>query len=54
MQVKIAVRLNNLGDALSAAGDHKKEKELVERALVIDERAYGPDHVEVLGLSYRI
>ena len=34
----------NLGIAYGDFGDAKKQKELLERALVIKEKHYGPDH----------
>ncbi len=39
--------LGVLGNVMDAFGDYRKCKELLERALVIKERAYGPDHVQV-------
>ncbi|CAK0821462.1 unnamed protein product [Prorocentrum cordatum] len=36
--------LANLGVACGELGDHCRERELLERALEIQERAYGPDH----------
>jgi tetratricopeptide (TPR) repeat protein len=39
--------LGNLGIAYSALGDPQEQKNLLQRALVIFERYYGPDHVEV-------
>ena len=50
--------LANLGFAYSSSGDANRARELLERALAIDERAYGADHAEVavtltnLGAAY--
>ena len=43
----MAITLTNLGNAYGALGDAAKKKELLERALAIEEAAYGPDHPEV-------
>ena len=54
----VATTLTNLGDAYRALGDSSKARDMLERALAIDERAYGRDHVQVafslgsLGLAY--
>ena len=37
--------MGNLAYALDRVGDYPKAKELLERALSIEERAYGPAHV---------
>ena len=39
--------MNSLGNAFGRLGDFRKMKELLERALLIEERAYGPDHIEI-------
>jgi tetratricopeptide (TPR) repeat protein len=39
--------LNNLGNAYGDLGDHQEKKRLLQRALAIKERYYGPEHVEV-------
>ena len=39
--------LANLGNACGSLGNAAKRKELLERALVIEERHYGPDHAEL-------
>ena len=41
------VVLADLGFACGALGDHAKKKELLERALAINEAAYGPEHTSV-------
>ena len=41
--------LGNLGIAYGALGDAPRKRELLERALRIEERVYGPDHPEVRG-----
>ena len=43
----MAITLTNLGDAYRYLGDAAKSRDLLERALAIDEREYGPDHREV-------
>merc|ERR1712164_201547 len=45
--VAVAVTLSHLGSALGSLGDYQKQKELLERALSIQEREYGPEHVRV-------
>ena len=40
--VPFALALDNLARAYNRVGDHQKQKELLERALSIHERAYGP------------
>ncbi len=40
-------RLTNLGDAYGSLGDAQKSRELLERALVINERHYGLEHPNV-------
>ncbi len=39
--------LNNLAIAYGSLGDPKRQKELLERALKIEEAHYGQDHFEV-------
>ena len=39
--------LTNLSSAYGALGDTKKQKELLERTLVIQERHYGAEHPKV-------
>lgn len=39
-----------LGPAYGALGNHKKQKELFERASSIFKKHYGPDHQEVVKL----
>jgi tetratricopeptide (TPR) repeat protein len=41
--------LNNLATAYGDLGDHQKQKNLLQRALVIEEHYYDPEHVEVAG-----
>ena len=43
----MANTLTNLGNAYGDLGDHAKKRDMLERALAIEERAYGPDHVEL-------
>jgi tetratricopeptide (TPR) repeat protein len=43
----VAITLTNLGNAYGSLGDAQKSRELLERALTINERHYGPDHPEV-------
>jgi tetratricopeptide (TPR) repeat protein len=45
--VRVGVRLTNLGNALKALGDLAGAKAAHERAVEIDEKAYGPDHPDV-------
>jgi len=45
----VAGTLNNLGWALQKLGDPQEAKKNFERALKIEEKAYGPDHPEVAG-----
>ena len=45
--IAYAVALDKLALAFGRVGDHKKQKEMLERALSIKERAYGPEHVKV-------
>ncbi|NCD20159.1 MAG: tetratricopeptide repeat protein, partial [Actinobacteria bacterium] len=45
--VQVAVTLGNLGGAWGELGQAGRAKDLLERALAIEEREYGPDHVEV-------
>ena len=42
-----AKMLRDLGGAYGDLGDHAKARDVLERALAIDERAYGRDHPEV-------
>ena len=42
-----AKMLRDLGGAYGDLGDHAKARDVLERALAIDERAYGRDHAEV-------
>merc|ERR1711964_866854 len=44
---EVASTLTNLGSAYGALGDAEKQRELLERALAIDEREYRPNHREV-------
>ena len=50
--------LMNLGNAYGALGDPAKSRDVLERALAIEERAYGRDHTNVaftlwnLGIAY--
>ena len=54
----MAITLGNLGDLYRVLGDNSKAQDMLERSLVIKERAYGRDHPEValslanLGLAY--
>jgi ankyrin repeat protein len=41
----VATTLTNLGNAYGDLGDNAKKRDMLERALAIKERAYGPDHV---------
>ena len=43
----MAVVLNSLGCVYSDLGDQAKQRDMLERALAIKERAYGPDHIEI-------
>ena len=43
----VAVVLNNLGTAHEALGNHRTQKEVLERALKIREQHFGPDHPQV-------
>jgi Tfp pilus assembly protein PilF len=43
----VAIRLSNLGGVLRAQGDFAGARALYERALRIDEAAYGPNHPAV-------
>ena len=45
---------NNLGLAYAELGDHAKERETLERALAIGERAYGRDHVELASTLWNL
>ena len=42
-----ATALENLATAFGRVGDYQKQKELLERALSINEREYGLEHVAV-------
>merc|ERR1719473_2501610 len=44
---QVAFTLVNLGNSYGSLGDVEKKKELLERALAIQEREYGPGHREV-------
>ena len=44
---KVAHTLMNLAMAYSRLGDHNKEKNLLERALEIEEQHFGEAHFEV-------
>ena len=44
---RLAPTLGNLGTAYGDLGDAPRMRELLERALRIEEREYGADHVEV-------
>merc|ERR1712224_710304 len=44
--VEVARTLGHLGNAYGDLDDRKKMGELVERALIIQEAAFGKDHVE--------
>ena len=54
----MAITLTNLGVAYGYLGDHAKKRDVLERALAINERAYGRDHTSVattltnLGVAY--
>ena len=54
----MALTLSSLGNAYGELGDPAKERDMQERALAIQERAYGRDHPEVaitlnnLGIAY--
>ena len=43
----MAATLNNLANACGDLGDHRKKKELLERALEINTAHFGPSHYEV-------
>ena len=57
-QPNVAVTLTNLGNAWRPLGDQAKKRDMLERALAINERTYGRDHKEVaitlmnLGVAY--
>ena len=44
---EISGALTNLGLAYGDLGNAEKARELLERALAMDERKYGPDHCKV-------
>ncbi|CAH0363800.1 unnamed protein product, partial [Pelagomonas calceolata] len=44
---EVASTLTSLGNAYGSLGDHAKKRDMVERALAINERAYGRDHPNV-------
>ncbi|MGH9792210.1 MAG: tetratricopeptide repeat protein, partial [Candidatus Acidiferrales bacterium] len=44
---EVATDVNNLGGVLKAQGDLKGANACYERALKIDEAAYGPDHPNI-------
>ena len=46
-EVELAATLGNLGNAYGKMGNANRKRELLERALAIKERMYGPDHAEV-------
>ena len=43
----LAIKRGNLGNAYGDLGDHAKQRDMLERALAIEERAYGRDHPDV-------
>lgn len=43
----MAITLTNLGSAYGSLCDTARQRHLLERALAIKEREYGPDHLEV-------
>ena len=45
--MNVAVTLMNLGYVYNSLGDYTKARDYAERALAIQEREYGHDHVEV-------
>ena len=49
--IESAAALHNLADAFFRVGDYQKQKELLERALSIEEREYGPEHVAVANVE---
>jgi len=46
-EVELAATLGNLGNAYGTLGKASRKRELLERALAIKERMYGPDHAQV-------
>ena len=44
---EVAFPLTNLANAHGVLGDHKTNNDVLERALWIEERHYGPDHFHV-------
>jgi tetratricopeptide (TPR) repeat protein len=46
-QIDLASTLNNLGNTYGALGVPKRQRELLTRALAINELLHGPDHLEV-------
>ena len=46
--------LNNLGNAYGDLGDAARQRDLLERALVIKERAFGRDHREVAITAFNL
>ena len=44
----------SLGNACGSLGDYNKKKDMLERALKIEEKAYGSDHVQVGRTLYNI
>lgn len=47
--ISVALILPLLGGTHGSLGDHKIEKQMVERALPIKEQYYGSDHIELAG-----
>ena len=46
--------MSNLGNAYGDLGDHKKQKDFLERALKIEEKHFGEDHFEVAKTLYNL
>ena len=45
--MQVAITLVNLGNAYGDLGDAKMKKELLERALIIQEAPYDKDYVQI-------
>jgi hypothetical protein len=45
------LKTTGLGNAYGSLGDAQKKRELLEHALTIKERHYGPDHPEVAPIN---
>ena len=50
----MAITLTNLGGVYGDLGDHAKKRDVLERALAINERAFGRDHPEVANTLFNL